>query len=282
MSEEDKTEEKSPEDLIDEALADLDFSDMSREEPENESEESEMSETEQKAYEMGWRPKGEHKGDKPWIDAEEFIGRQPLYDGLSKANKRVKSLEEKVQKLLEHNSKVEQASYERAMKELKAERDLAVEQGRVEDVNKLDEQQKELEAQAPQQDDEANYPPEFLEWREENTWYTEDAELQVFADAIAPGMKQKHPNLGPREFFDLITDTVKKANPDKFDPPKKRRQIPEGGDAPQSKGKADGVSQAKSLWNKMTPEEQHICREWDRDGTMSKADYMKQLDLKNR
>lgn len=279
MSEEEvKTEDKSPDDLITEALEQLNIEDV--EDTGEPQDEPQMSEVEAQAYEMGWRPKTEHKGDQPWIGAEEFIGRKPLYDGLSKANKRVKSLEDKIQKLLDHNSKIEQAQYEKAMRELTREHRQAVREGRDDDADAIEEKQRQLEAdQKPQED---NFPPEFLAWRDENEWYTTDPELQQFADSIAPGMKQSHPNLGPKEFFELVGNTVQKAFPDKFDPPKpKPRRIPEGGDAPQ-KGSGQNASQAQKLWGKMTPEEQMICRQWDRDGTMKKADYMKQLDLQNR
>ncbi len=62
-----------------------------------------MSDVEQDAYNQGWRPEAEFKGEGDWIDANEFVARKPLYDSLSKQNKKMKRMETMLKQLADKN-----------------------------------------------------------------------------------------------------------------------------------------------------------------------------------
>lgn len=272
----DKEIEKTPEELIEDGLQQL----VEPEVEESGEEENTLTGEEQKAYEMGWRPQDEYEGDHPWVGAEEFLGRKPLFDQISKSNKRVKRLEEQLQKVLDHVGTVEKAQYEKAKRDLKELRKEAMKQGDFDEFERLNEQEKELDEQAPEKAPAA--PPEFTEWVEENDWYTNDPDLRQFADNIAPAMKSKHPNLSPKEFFDKVGEVVKQANPDKFGTPKRgTRRIPNGGASPSNQPQS-GDKGFNTKWEKLTPEEKRMATEFARDGLMSKEEYMKQIDVDSR
>ena len=65
--------------------------------------EPQLNEVEQEAYHKGWRPEAEYEGEDRWIPAEEFMDRAPVYEGLSKQNKKLKRMEEMLKQLAERN-----------------------------------------------------------------------------------------------------------------------------------------------------------------------------------
>ena len=80
---------------------------------EEETEASPLTADEQTAYDKGWRPEAEFEGD-GWIDAKEFNGRAPLYDGQSKQSKRIKSLEGVVETLAKQAKKADETALAKA------------------------------------------------------------------------------------------------------------------------------------------------------------------------
>src|SRR5512138_1524244 len=68
------------------------------------------------AREKGWRPKEEYEGDhEAWVDAEEFIKRQPLFDKIKSQSKKLKELEKTIEAISVHyNENIKQAK-ERAI-----------------------------------------------------------------------------------------------------------------------------------------------------------------------
>ena len=78
----------------------------------------EVNETEVSAREMGWRPEEEYEGPEGnWVNADEFVARAPLYDGLSKQKKRIKRLEKVVNELSTNNRNITAAQKEARIKE---------------------------------------------------------------------------------------------------------------------------------------------------------------------
>ena len=56
-----------------------------------EQEQPTLSPIEEKAIQMGWRPKDQFEGDEEeFIDAKEFVRRQPLFDRIENQNKQLK------------------------------------------------------------------------------------------------------------------------------------------------------------------------------------------------
>ena len=77
---------------------------------------------------MGWKPQDQIADDIPFVDAEEYVARKPLYDGLRSLNKKITRQDSVIDELTKLNKKIEEATYERAIQELPEEKRLMVEE----------------------------------------------------------------------------------------------------------------------------------------------------------
>jgi hypothetical protein len=83
----------------------------------------EVSDIEKKALELGWRPKSEfHGAEDEFIDAKEFVRRQPLFDKIEAQSRQLKTVTRTLNELKEHYTKVNEAAYNRAISELREQR----------------------------------------------------------------------------------------------------------------------------------------------------------------
>lgn len=161
---------------------------------------------EAEARASGWTAKEEFKGDPSrWIDAETFVKRadeiMPLLkkerDGLKRE---LAQLKKDVAKASEFFSKAEQRGYERALTEIKARQEAAVEAGDVEahrqaskDLDKLREDMAgDIGPSAKGEKVDQELIDGFIEWRADNDWYDSNKAMTDYADMIAR-------QLGPRE-----------------------------------------------------------------------------------
>ena len=88
---------------------------------------------EQKALDMGWRPKEQWDGpEEDFIDAKEFVRRQPLFEKIEHQNKALKQLEKAFEALKTHHTKVKESEYQRALKTLKEAKKEALREGETE------------------------------------------------------------------------------------------------------------------------------------------------------
>lgn len=146
----------------------------------------EIPEHEKEARSSGWCPKEEWRGDpNKWVPADEFVRRGRLFDEIHTLKNELKSVKDGAKQLLEHNKKIEQATREKVLAELKAQRREAIESGDVDAVDQLDnriqEQMKqpeepEQEAEAPQN----NIPEPIVQWAKVNPWFEKDQEMAEF------------------------------------------------------------------------------------------------------
>jgi|TARA_R110000751_G_scaffold306101_3_gene423637 hypothetical protein len=238
----------------------------------------EESEVEISAREMGWRPEEEYQGDTPWVDAKEFVERKPLYDGLSSQSKQLKKLKSEMAALTEHNRKIAGIQYEKAKRELKAERLDAMKGGEFERAEQLSEQERELDKEAKEAATAApDVPIEFIEWQESNGWYNTDQELRRFADIAGQMIRDENPEMLGKALYEEVTRQTKKAFSDKF-----KKPIPNGGSAPTG-GSNRGTKGATALLNKLTDVEKQVGTGLVRSGAFKNLnEYAEQLDLDNR
>ena len=107
---------------------------------------AERTPMEQKAMEMGWRPKDEFHGDEDdFIDAKEFVRRQPLFEKIEAQNKQIKNVTKALETFKQHYTKVEQAAVERALTMLKTQRKEALSDGDGDRFELLDDEIKKVE-----------------------------------------------------------------------------------------------------------------------------------------
>lgn len=293
-TEENQEPELTPEEMIDEGLAGITESEEDAgEEQESNEEESEANPAEDEARKMGWRPEEEYEGEAPWVDAEEFVARQPLYEGLSKSSKRIKRLEDRLSKVLEHNRKIEKISYEKAKRDMKQARIEAMKDGEFEQAEELITKEKELDDEwaASEAEDTATItqePEEFVAWKEKNSWYVEDAELKEEADTIGEAIWNLNARkvaagdaeqLSQTELYNAVTDRIKKLHSDK--PYFKTKKIPNGGEAPSNQANKPNKG-FNERFNKLDPMEKELARQFARDGDLTIEEYMKQVDVDSR
>jgi hypothetical protein len=231
---------------------------------------------EAKALDMGWRPKDEWEGaEEDFIEAKEFVRRQPLFEKIEAQSKSMKQLTQAFEALKTHHTKVKETEYQRALTSLKAARKEALREGEheralayEEKIEEVEQQRAEFdaEAQAVQVPQQAEAHPEFVAWKRQNPWYSRDTELKEFADVLGASLARQGKT--PEEVLKVVAERVKKSFPDKFTNP--NREKPGAVEAPSRKGSSNDSFH-------MTEEERTIMKRLVRAGALTESEYMKQL-----
>lgn len=241
----------------------------------------EPSTVEKRALEMGWRPKEEFEGDEEdFIDATEFVRRKPLFEKIDHVGKELRETRKALKALQEHHTKVKEAEYQNALKQLRAEKKTALEEGDADRLIEIDDQIAEAKAaevlQKSQQQQEARAPhPNFVAWVGKNQWYQSDAELRSVADQIGTAYAVKNPEISPDEVLKYVEQRVKKLYPENFrNPNKERPSAVEGRTGTPASEKKDGINDYP-----LTDDERRVMNTFVRQGIMTKEEYI--ADLKS-
>jgi hypothetical protein len=247
--------------------------------PPNEASAPELTSVEQKALEMGWRPKSDFEGDEDdFIDAQEFVRRKPLFEKIDHVGKELRETRKALKALQEHHTKVKEAEYQNALKQLRAEKKVALEEGDADRLIEIDEQMAEAKAadvaQRTQQQQQAAQPhPTFVAWVGKNQWYQSDVELRLVADQIGTAYAAKNPETSPDDVLKYVEQRVRKLYPENFrNPNKERPSAVEGRTQTQATEKKDGISDYP-----LTDEERKVMNTFVRQGIMTKDQYIKDL-----
>jgi len=169
----------------------------------------------------GWTPKDDFRGDPAkWVDAETFAKRaDEVMPFLKKQNAALKremdDLKRTMKQASAFYSKAEERAYARALNDLQAKHDEAVESGDVAGARKVMKELTELEKPAPAvepEDDPRQAQREFAEWIDANDWYVTDEKKRAYADiqAGAMGPADKWPGGGPAWLAELEKRVTRK------------------------------------------------------------------------
>lgn len=241
------------------------------------------------ATKMGWVPLEEFKG-KPehHVDEETFYNDALRFMPLAKAtirklSGRLDAMEREGKKAAEFFSKSEQRAYERALTDIRAEQEAAVESGDVEAhraaAKKLDALEK-PEALKPDDITPEQRAEDFADWGKANKWYATNAVMQSYADAQAgmlAGKKGGHLNRGD---LDVVSEKVRAKFEDEYPEafgtaPRPRPRSPVEGVQP-GRGKSNG-----STYADLPPEAKAMCDKWVKNGQIkSREDYVRGFDFK--
>jgi hypothetical protein len=198
------------------------------------------------ATEMGWVPRDKFKGDPDkWVPADEFVekGRHVLPIVL-KNNERLKkellTRDKKIDMLVESLESAQTAikalqaaqtvatrrAVNEAIADLKAKIKDAREDGDVDTelalmdkLTELKEVKKDPEGSATEsapkkEEKKSTLSPEFLEWKERNPWFEgtsqEDRRRTKEVIRIAEDLREEHPDVFGRDFFDLVDEELAK------------------------------------------------------------------------
>lgn len=210
---------------------------------------------ESRARAQGWRPKDEFKGPpEKWRDAATFVEvseqflpvatqqNRALADKFAAAENKILGLTNEladVKQVLtdfrDFATRGEQRAYERAMKDLVARRDVAVEHADKEAFKAVDAEIEELNrtgkpapaakpngadangAEKPKTIPQLN--PAIVEWVEENAWFNNDTDMRAFAQGIDQYLQTTKPGLSIKDRLAQVKARTMKEYPDKFGNP---------------------------------------------------------------
>jgi len=227
---------------------------------------------EEMARAKGWRPEEEYEGDTPWVDAKEFMGRQPLFDALHKLSKKNKDLAATVDNLVDHNRKIKEAEYKRAIEDLKKQKVQALDSDDNETVVEIDDKIDAVK-RAAEAETAAKPSRVYEEFVENNPWYESDQRMRTYATRIGYEYAEDNPAASENEIFTYVEKTVKDAYPEKFENPKRKAApavaTPKSGKTPSKKAKLSETD--------LTYEERQIMNNILRNSPLSKEDYLDQL-----
>lgn len=236
-----------------------------------------------KAIEMGWRPKEEFEGDEgDFIDAQEFVRRKPLFEKIDHVGRELKETRKALKALQDHHQKVKEAEYQNALKQLKAEKKAALEEGDADRLIEIDDRianaKAEEVAQRVQQTQAASQPhPNFVSWVEKNQWYRENAELKSVADQIGTGYASSNPEAHPDDVLKYVEGRIKKLYPENFkNPNKERPSAVEGGTSTPASKKSD-IDDLNNY--PLSEDERRVMMTFVRQGIMTKEQYIKDLKM---
>lgn len=238
---------------------------------------AQYSEIELQAIDMGWRPKEEWQGNEnDFIDAKNFVRNKSLFDKIDSLSKRVKDQDKALNMLKEHHSKVEEATRQQVISELKKAKKAAYEDGDVDRAIEIDDEiakQRAIELYEKKQEKQDNQlHPDFVSWVEKNSWYAQDPSLRAEADALGMAYRQINQDKSPEEVLEYVTKQVKKLNPDKFKNPNRAApSIVDSGTGTRSPSKKEADT------FQLSAEEERVMKTFVRNGVMSRDDYIKEL-----
>lgn len=244
--------------------------------------EPQVNSVEDKAREMGWKPLEEFEGDEEkWVNAEIFVARKPLFDKVEQEKRSRKSLEKQLEQtnkalreLGEHNKKIAEVAYQRALKELKAAKKDALRDGEAllaEEIQERIDELKPEEVPVP----EVNPMRARIEaWVEDNPWYKTNVEMRNVADGIANAAASQ--GKSPDEIFELVEKKIKQIYPEEFGPVQKRN--PNKDDAPPVEGKGNSAGKKASKF-RPTEEQRRFAKAFAASGVgLTEEEYYKQLE----
>lgn len=197
--------------------------------------ERQFSDVEKEQMAKGWDP------DKPdGVSAVEFKRVGEIIEAKRTADKKAKSATSEVQELtktvkalVDHNRKLEKASYDKALRDLEIERDNKVLEGDLQAVKDLDLKEQVLQkakesvdlpiVEEPVKQEYSRASQEYLE--RNKFWMTgespEDVKMQILGNTVIDYLKKTAPNISEEDAIKTIEKEVKEKFPHRFDNPNK-------------------------------------------------------------
>ncbi len=247
--------------------------------------EVQYTELEQQAIDQGWRPKEEWDGDPgKWRDAATYIDRGELLGKLKNQSSELKEVKNMLSYMSEHNKKVYESGYQKAIIDLKAARIAAMKDDNFEAVAAIeDEIDKNKEAlqevrRQPTLAAESKGVDKVLEaqWKKQNQWYDNDPAMKAWAIGTALEYTKVNGRVPDEEIYEFLSNKVRKEFPHKF----KRAAAPspegEGRQANSQKGGSnkDASASFKALLAEMPEEHARAARQMVKSGLVTEEKYV--------
>lgn len=268
-----------------------------------ESDQQAQQELETRAKGMGWIPESEFKGDASrFTSAEDYVERADNLMPIMKATMgkyettigqqktqidnltaTVKAQQESTDKLIKMSNNVGEQAYLRAKKDIQVKQLTAIKDGDTDTYMTLEDQKDNLEKPeqiiaTPERSDQpggtSENVPEYDAWIPNNAWYTQDKDLEIFADGVKNDLHKTDPNLSYTQVLDKITERTRAAFPQKFtNTNRDNANVVDGGTERFTGG--DGGSGTKT-YSHLPADAKAQCDAFIADGTIKdKATYVK-------
>ena len=180
---------------------------------------------------VGWQPREEFKGpEEKWKPAAEFLEKGKQINGfmrkdleklrgeLSRRDATLAELQQTITEFAAFHQETETRAYERARKELQAERAEAISAADGEKVVETEERLRELDAarKAPPAKAAPQADPIFTAWVAENAWYRDNRRARAMCEGLAEEVRATNPELFGREFLDEVKQQLMEEAPQFF------------------------------------------------------------------
>lgn len=227
-----------------------------------------------KAQSKGWKPLEEFDGDPDeWVDAGEFIRRQPLFERARAAERRAKDLEKKLDSTTKFVEGIEERVRKKTLEEIDAKRRQAVEDGDVEAFQEADKEYQQAQ-QAPEveseeeQEQQPELPRHVKDFAERNAgWFETD--WAMTNDVLQATQFYINKGKAHEEALAQAEKDIRRKYADRFENPNKQRRqtVSEGTkeQRPKSRGYNDLNAEQKAVYAAMK-------------GHMSLDEYVKELE----
>jgi len=202
------------------------------------------SDVEQRARALGWKPKEEFVGDAvKYVGPDEFIRRQELFDHINAQKKQIKRLEKQQAEVAKYVKSLTESEYTKQLASLKAQRQLALEDGDVTAADKLndsiadmqvarkqEESQQEDEEQEHEEVDvaavQAQNQATIQSWMNSNPWYNSDPALHEIADDYAEMFAKNNPDKTLADLLAFVDQKIAKLLPEKDEQGEQDEEVP--------------------------------------------------------
>jgi uncharacterized protein YaaR (DUF327 family) len=256
-----------------------------------EGDQDQMNETDQKAFDAGWRPQTEWEGDpEDWVSAKEYLRVGEMMDRIKSQGSQLRSytkkmdqMESAMKELGEHNKKIAEQEYNKALQDLKSLKSEALELGDYDTVVEIDDKMGDLKqtnpANQPEPQPESN--PVVDAWLEDNTWYEQDVVMRGAADAMMQQITSSTPGIEPTVVLGSVLEKMKEEFPHKFGSIKQagvRTTTTESSPDGTARARTTQKGSSKYTARHLSPEQQRIGKTFVRTGALESLDvYAQQL-----
>lgn len=244
--------------------------------PEGQEEQApELAPVEIEAMEHGWKPEADFKADpknegKKWRSAEEFMDRKSLFDRIESGNHELKQVKKTLQQLSQHHANVEKVAYEKALATLKEQRKEALAENdlvKAEELrDEMDEVKEKMQKIQPPVEVPQGPAPEFVEFKQRNSWYQRDDPMTRYADSVGRELFEK--GTPPEKILQEIEKRTREAFPEKFRNPNRES-------APEMVPSGRRVTNQSGF--RLTDEEERIVKNFVATGIMTREQYIADL-----
>jgi len=220
--------EKSASELMTESLQELQQEEVAQVEEQTAEEpvaSGEPDPVELQAREMGWTPENEYKGDPAkYVDAGEFIRRQELFDKIHHEVNARKKIEKQLAEVTKYVKNLTDSEYNRQLAQLRAQRQMALEEQDVAAADQVNEKivdltaQRKVQEQTEQEEQvqesaeeiKAQNQAVLTDWVVKNQWFNDNMDLREMADDYAEQFALKNPTKSLNELLVFVDQKMQK------------------------------------------------------------------------